>query len=85
MVVKVLSPETEEAAIVERFQADLKSPNHVVPGEVIRSAPPLLLMPRLSELDDIELYHAPLIVLVDLFLQILEVCVVVVCFHARID
>ena len=73
MVVKVLSPETEEAAIVERFQADLKSPNHVVPGEVIRSAPPLLLMPYLTGLRCIRLFRAPLITLIDLFIQILEV------------
>ena len=73
MVVKVLSPETEEAAIVERFQADLKSPNHVVPGEVIRSAPPLLLMPHLTGLICIRLFRAPLLTLIDLFIQILEV------------
>ena len=73
MVVKVLSSDTEEAAIIEKFQANPMSPNHVVPGEVIRSAPPLLLMPHLTSLRCIRLFRAPLITLVDLFIQVLEV------------
>ena len=73
MVVKVLSADTEEAVIIEKFQANPMSPNHVVPGEVIRSAPPLLLMPHLTELICIRLFRAPLLTLIDLFIQILEV------------
>ncbi|TBU48898.1 hypothetical protein BD309DRAFT_911182 [Dichomitus squalens] len=72
MVVKVLNPDNEEAGVLEKFQTDLRSPNHVIPGEVIRSTPPLLLMPCILELKNIDLYKAPLTVLVNLFLQILE-------------
>ena len=73
IVVKVLDPANEEAAIIERFQADLRSPNHVIPGEVICSAPPLLVMPCLSGLYSVDLYDTSLTLLVDVFLQILEV------------
>ncbi|EJF64998.1 hypothetical protein DICSQDRAFT_167148 [Dichomitus squalens LYAD-421 SS1] len=50
----------------------MTSPNHVIPGEVVQSAPPLLLMPHLSGLNAVNLYDAPLTSLVDVFLQILE-------------
>ena len=44
-VVKVLSPASEEEAVITRLQRDRSSRNHPTPCEIIRSDPALLLMP----------------------------------------
>nr|VWO97437.1 Protein kinase domain-containing protein [Ganoderma boninense] len=44
-VVKVLSPASEEEAVITRLQRDRSSRNHLTPCEIIRSDPTLLLMP----------------------------------------
>ena len=77
VAVKILSPETQEATICEKLQADLKSPNHTIPAEVVRSPsqPPLLLMPCLSGLNSVSFYHAPLSALLDMYHQMIEVSV----------
>ncbi|EJF64988.1 hypothetical protein DICSQDRAFT_153148 [Dichomitus squalens LYAD-421 SS1] len=72
--VKILDPDTQEAAICEKLQANLKSPNHAIPAEVIRSSSrsPILLMPCLRELDSVPYHDASLSFLLSVFHQIAE-------------
>ena len=74
---KILDTDTEEAAICEKLQANLKSPNHIIPAEVIRSPsePPILLMPCLSIPGTVAFHRAPLSFLLSFFYQITEVYV----------
>ncbi|TBU26185.1 hypothetical protein BD311DRAFT_849966 [Dichomitus squalens] len=72
IVVKILSPESQEADISERLQADIRSPNHAIPSEVIPSEPPLLLMPCLSPLNCVGLRTKPLSFVLYFFSQIVE-------------
>ncbi|TBU48899.1 hypothetical protein BD309DRAFT_997376 [Dichomitus squalens] len=74
IAVKILDPDTQEATICEKFQADLKSPNHMIPAEVLRSPPetPLLLMPCLRELDSVPFHNASLGFLLSFIHQIVE-------------
>ena len=74
---KILDTDTEEAAICEKLQANLKSPNHIIPAEVIRSPsePPILLMPCLSTTGTVSFHTEPLSFLLSFFYQIAEVYV----------
>ncbi|TBU26189.1 hypothetical protein BD311DRAFT_726407 [Dichomitus squalens] len=72
--VKILDPNTQEAAICERLQMSLESRNHMIPAEVVRSPsqPPLLLMPCLSRIDSVPFHNASLNFLLSFFHQIAE-------------
>nr|VWO95359.1 Cytochrome P450 monooxygenase CYP52X1 [Ganoderma boninense] len=49
-VVKVLSPASEEEAIISRLQHDRSARNHLIPCEIIPSDPALLLMPSVCNI-----------------------------------
>ena len=66
-VVKILNPANEEEAIINRLQRNTSTRNHVVPCEIIRSDPVVLIMPGLCEVDKpIELAVGPVMVLCSL-------------------
>ncbi|PIL34806.1 hypothetical protein GSI_02593 [Ganoderma sinense ZZ0214-1] len=71
-VVKVLDSETEEGPINERLQADLSSPNHSLPSEIIPSEPRLLVMPFVGSLGGLLYRNRPASFFLDLFHQIIE-------------
>ena len=48
---KVLNPANEEAAIIERLQHDRSTRNHLIPCEIVRSDPTLLVMPSVPDID----------------------------------
>ena len=48
---KVLNPANEEAAIIDRLQHDRSTRNHLIPCEIVRSDPTLLVMPSVPDID----------------------------------
>ncbi|KAI0632476.1 hypothetical protein C8Q77DRAFT_1159103 [Trametes polyzona] len=73
--VKILSfdDEDQEAAIYRRLQHEQDPRNPVLPCEVLDLEPkPVLLMPFLSHIDEVELSYGPLSGLLSVFLQVVD-------------
>lgn len=74
-VVKILNTDTQEMRIYERLLPDLHRPNnHTVPGEITRTGHPLLIMPRLHDINSLHIHDGwTLQRVMDAMLQFVEV------------